>query len=113
MASKQGYVPKRGDFIWIDFDPQAGREQRGQRPGLVISPVDYNKTNMALVCPITNQVKGYPFEVVIPSGLAVTGAVLSDHIKCLDWKARNATHKGQATPALFREVMAKLSVLIN
>lgn len=83
-------IPERGDVFWLDFDPQAGHEQGGRRPALVLSPSSYNrKVGLALLCPITNQIKGYPFEVLLPAGLAVRGAVLSDHVKSLDWKARH------------------------
>ncbi len=84
------YIPQRGDAVWINFNPQAGDEQAGRRPAIVLSPQSYNqKVGLCLFCPITNQVKGYPFEVVIPTGLAVTGVVLSDQIKSLDWRVRN------------------------
>lgn len=79
------YIPQRGDIIWLDFNPQAGREQAGRRPAFVVSPAAYNrKVGLALVCPVTSRVKGYPFEVVLPAGLAVTGVILSDQLKSLD-----------------------------
>ena len=82
-------TPERGDIFWLDFDPQAGHEQGGRRPALILSPSSYNrKVGLAPLCPITNQIKGYPFEVAIPDGLAVRGVVLSDHLKSLDWEAR-------------------------
>ena len=85
------YVPARGDLVWLEFNPQAGHEQAGHRPALVLSPQEYNRrVGLALVCPVTSQVKGYPFEVVLPSGLPISGAVLSDQMKSLDWKARRA-----------------------
>ena len=85
------YVPKRGDAIWINFNPQAGHEQAGRRPAIVLSPQSYNgKVGLCLLCPITNQTKGYPFEVLIPAGLGVTGVILSDQGKSLDWRVRNA-----------------------
>lgn len=85
------YVPQRGDAVWVDFDPRAGHEQAGRRPAVVLSKGTYNgKTRLAILCPITNQMKGYPFEVVIPPGLDVTGVVLSDQVKSMDWQARNA-----------------------
>ncbi len=84
-----GYVPERGDVVWIHFNPQAGHEQAGRRPALVISPAGYNgRVGLALLCPITSQVKGYPFEVAVPEGLRVSGVVLSDQVKSLDWRAR-------------------------
>ena len=82
------YVPGRGDVVWISLDPRAGHEQAGRRPAVVLSPASYNgKVGLAVFCPITNQIKGYPFEVLIPPGLSVTGAVLADQIKSLDWRA--------------------------
>lgn len=83
-------IPSRGDLIWLDFDPQAGREQAGHRPGIVLSEADFNKlTGFAVVCPITNHEKGYAFEVPLPEGLQITGAVLTDQLKSLDVKKRN------------------------
>ena len=85
------YCPSQGDIVWLTFDPQAGHEQAGRRPALVISPEPYNrKVGLALICPITSRRKGYPFEVEIPKGLEVSGVVLADQIKSLDWKARKA-----------------------
>ena len=85
------YVPERGDIVWITFNPQAGHEQAGRRPAVVLSPKAYNgKVGLALLCPITSQIKGYPFEVALPEGLPVGGVILSDQVKNLDWKARNA-----------------------
>ena len=111
MAS---YCPRQGDVVWLSFDPQAGHEQAGNRPALVISPDAYNrKTNLVLCCPITNQQKGYPFEVKIPQGIQVSGVVLSDQVKCLDWKARKAKFCCRLTPETFSEVVGKLSTLIN
>ena len=83
------YVPQRGDVVWLSFDPQAGYEQAGRRPAFVLSPESYNrKTGLFLACPVTSKVKGYPFEVVLPDGVGVSGAILADQIKSLDWKAR-------------------------
>src|SRR5439155_427115 len=85
------YVPARGDAIWITLQPQAGHEQAGRRPALVLSPASYNsKVGLAIICPITSQIKGYPFEVLVPAGLKVSGAVLSDQAKSLDWRVRKA-----------------------
>ncbi len=90
------YVPERGDIVWLTFDPQAGRERAGRRPGLVLSPAVYNRrAALALVCPITSRRKGYPFEVSLPSGLAVSGVVLADHLKSIDWAARRAELAGR------------------
>ncbi|HEX7593548.1 MAG TPA: endoribonuclease MazF [Anaerolineae bacterium] len=91
MVSPKEYVPQRGDVVWITLNPQAGHEQAGRRPAVVLSPAAYNgKVGLAILCPVTSQIKGYPFEVVIPDGLAITGAILSDQVKSLDWRARDA-----------------------
>ena len=83
------YVPETGDLVWLSFDPQAGREQAGRRPALVLSPRTYNaKSGLALVCAVTNQVKGYPFEVPVPEASGATGVILADHVKSVDWKTR-------------------------
>ena len=85
------YVPDRGDVVWMDFSPQAGREQAGRRPALVLSSKTYNrKTGRCLACPVTSQIKGYPFELRLPADCAVQGAVLVDHVKNQDWQARRA-----------------------
>ena len=107
------YVPDRGDAVWITLNPQAGHEQAGRRPAVVLSPVAYNgKVGLAILCPITNQIKGYPFEVVIPAGLGVTGAILSDQVKSLDWHARNVTFICHLPPATLQEVLQKLNTLV-
>jgi mRNA interferase MazF len=107
------YIPERGDIVWIGFNPQSGHEQAGQRPALVLSPKAYNgKVGLAILCPITSQIKGYPFEVELPEGLGVSGAILSDQVKSLDWKARKAEFRGRLPGATFLEVVQKLSTLI-
>ena len=107
------YCPKRGDIAWLTFTPQAGHEQAGHRPALILSPDLYNKkVGLALVCPITTQVKGYPFEVPIPKGLEVGGGVLADQVKSLDWKARRARFCCTAPVATIYEVLRKLSPLL-
>lgn len=107
------YIPERGDIIWLQFDPHAGREQSGRRPALVISPLTYNeKVGLVLVCPITSRIKGYPFEVELPDDLGIVGTILSDHIKSFDWKVRGATYICKASERTFREVVRKLSALI-
>lgn len=112
MAKK--YVPDRGDIIWISLNPQAGHEQAGRRPVVVLSPSSYNgKVGLAIMCPITNQIKGYPFEVVIPEGFEVTGAVLSDQVKCLDWKARRAEFMCKLPSHATKQVLKKLNTLIR
>lgn len=111
---KRRYVPKRGDVVWLSFQPQAGHEQRGRRPALVLSPAAYNgRVGLALFCPITSQVKGYPFEVTIPAGLTVSGAVLSDQVKSLDWRARQAEYVGRLPQAQVLEVLAKVGALLT
>ncbi len=107
------YIPDSGDIIWITFNPQAGHEQTGRRPALVLSPASYNgKVNLALLCPITSQIKGYPFEVLIPKGLKVRGAILSDQIKNLDWKARNAEFADKLPNTELDEVVQRIKILL-
>ena len=107
------FVPDRGDIVWLSFHPQAGREQAGRRPALVLSPASYNsKVGLALACPITGQVKRYPFEVPLPDGLAVSGVVLSDHVKSLDWRARRADFACAVPNEVTAEVTAKLRALL-
>jgi mRNA interferase MazF len=107
------YIPDSRDIVWITFNPQSGHEQAGRRPALVLSPAVYNgKVGLAILCPITSQVKGYPFEVVIPDGLEISGAILSDQVKSLDWKARKAEFGGKLPSHTFNEVVQKLSTLI-
>lgn len=107
------YVPERGDAIWIDFNPQAGHEQGGRRPAVILSPQSYNgKVGLCLLSPITNKAKGYPFEVSIPAGLGVTGVVLSDQAKSLDWRVRNAEFIGQLPETVTDEVLKKLKALL-
>ena len=106
------YVPERGDIVWLNFTPKAGHEQKGVRPALILSPLNYNKkTGLAVCCPITSNVKGYPFEVVV-TGKKIKGAVLSDHLKNLDWKIRKAKFIEKATLAVMIECRAKISALI-
>lgn len=106
--------PKRGAIVWLSFSPQAGHEQAGQRPALVISPDEYNRVvGLALFCPITSQVKGYPFEVAVPGGLPVSGVILTDQIKSLDWKSRGSRYCCNLPVPAFAEVQAKLKTLIN
>ena len=109
-----GYIPQRGDAIWITLNPQAGHEQAGRRPAVVLSPGAYNgKVGLAILCPITSQVKGYPFEVLIPDGLPVRGVVLADQVKSLDWRARQAEWMCTLPPDVTAEVLAKLGVLLE
>ena len=107
------YVPDAGDLVWLTFDPQAGREQAGRRPALVLSPKVYNaKSGLALACPMTNQAKGYPFEVVVSAGHGATGVILADHLKSVDWKARRAEKLGRCATDVIDEVRAKLAPLL-
>lgn len=108
----KSYVPQCGDIVWLNFDPQVGREQAGRRPALVLSDRSYNqKIGLAVVCPITSRVKGYPFEVEIHSH-KVSGAVLADHVKSVDWKGRNATQIDRAGEDVVLEVSGKLGALL-
>ena len=108
------YCPRRGDIVWLHFSPQAGHEQAGRRPALVLSPESYNrKVGLALFCPITSQVKGYPFEVAVPPGLEISGVVLADQVKNLDWKARDIRFGCQVPAATLQEVVAKLGTLME
>lgn len=107
-------APERGDIIWLNFHPQAGHEQAGRRPALVLSPASYNhRAGLALVCPVTSRIKGYPFEVAIPAGLPVSGVVLADHLRSADWSARQAEFVCKTPPALLTEVGAKLRPLLD
>lgn len=109
----RSYAPDRGDIVWLQFTPQAGHEQAGRRPAFVISPKAYNlKVGLALFCPITSRVKGYPFEVILPQGLPASGAILSDQIKSLDWRARDARRLCVAPEEIVEDVLAKISLLI-
>ncbi len=106
------WVPDSGDIVWVNFDPQAGHEQAGHRPALVLSPARYNGLRgMMLCCPLTTKLKGYPFEVVISQ--SPPSAILADQIKNLDWRARKARRKGEVTAAVLADVRAKLKALLQ
>jgi len=106
------YVPDAGDIVWIDFTPQAGHEHAGHRPAVVLSPAAYNsKTSLMICCPLTTQIKNYPFEVFV--GGTPPNAVLADQVKSLDWRVRNAKSKGRVSPAQLAEVRAKIIALIG
>ena len=108
------YVPDRGHLVWLTFDPQAGHEQAGTRPALVISPGPYNrKVGLALFCPVTSRIKGYPFEVPLPPGLEVQGAILSDQIKSLDWRVRRARFAGTLPAPVLEEAVARVLALVD
>jgi mRNA interferase MazF len=114
VVSGERYVPERGDVVWITLNPQTGHEQAGRRPAVVLSPRSYNgKVGLAILCPITSQVKGYPFEVQIPSGLEVRGAILADQVKSLDWRAREAELTCTLPAEAIAEVLQKIRVLLR
>ncbi|MNW59211.1 mRNA interferase MazF [compost metagenome] len=108
------YVPDRGDLVWLQFNPQAGHEQAGQRPALVISPAAYNgKVGLSLLCPVTSKIKGYPFEVIIPQDLPIDGVILSDQVKSLDWQSRKAVFICKVPEETLAEVVSKMELLIR
>ena len=107
-------VPERGDLVWLTFNPQAGHEQAGRRPAVVLSPAAYNgKVGLALLCPITSRIKGYPFEVTLPDGSPVHGAVLADQVNSLDWRARRAERMGTIPRRLVSEILEKVGLLLT
>ena len=108
------FVPDAGDLVWLTFDPQAGHEQAGRRPALVLSPKAYNqRSGLALACPVTTHVKGYPFEVAVPEECGLNGVILADHVKSLDWKARRAVRISRVPESTLNEVVARLSPLLG
>jgi mRNA interferase MazF len=110
----KAYTPDRGDVVWLEFDPQAGREQAGRRPAVVLSPASYNgPSGLAMVCPMTSKQKGYPFEVAIPAGLAFSGVVLADQARNLDWHQRKAKRIGKMPDDILADVVAKVITLID
>jgi len=114
VVNTKPYVPQRGDVIWITLNPQAGHEQTGRRPALVLSPGPYNgKVGLAILCPLTNQIKKYPFEVLVPQGLTITGAILADQVKNLDWRARGAELVCSLPRRTVVEVLQKLATLLS
>jgi mRNA interferase MazF len=111
---KREWAPEAGDLIWLTFDPQAGREQAGRRPGVVLSPSEYNRrSGLVLACPITSHVKGYPFEVALPPGLPIGGVVLVDHVKGLDWRMRRAEPVGKLPPDALRDLLDRPAPLLG
>ncbi len=114
MVGQHTYVPHCGDVVWISLNPQAGHEQAGRRPAVVLSPQSYNsKVGLAIFCPITSQPKGYPFEVLLPAGLPVAGAILSDQVKSLDWRARRAEFTCTLPTETISEAFQKLATLLS
>jgi mRNA interferase MazF len=109
-----GYIPDRGDVVWISLNPQAGHEQAGRRPALVVSPAAYNgKVGLALLCPVTAQIKGYPYEVQVPEGLSIKGCILSDQVKSLDWRARRVEFICVLPDQSVASVLQKLATLVS
>ena len=114
MVNSQTYIPQCGDVVWITLNPQAGHEQAGRRPAVVLSPQNYNgKIGLAILCPITKIIKGYPFEVLIPEGLPVVGVILSDQVRSLDWRARDAELICSLPNEIISEVLQKLVTLLS
>ncbi len=114
MVDAKAYVPRRGDVVWITLNPQAGHEQAGRRPAVVLSPEEYNgRVGLAILCPVTNQIKGYPFEVRIPADLPVTGAILADQVKNLDWRVRNAELICTLPSRVVSEILQKIATLLT
>ncbi|WP_274365620.1 endoribonuclease MazF [Paenibacillus thermotolerans] len=108
------YVPDRGDLVWLQFNPQAGHEQAGKRPALVISPAAYNgKVGLSLLCPVTSKRKGYPFEVLIPQDLPIEGVILADQVKSLDWQSTQAAFISKVPQETLLEVISKMDLLIR
>lgn len=110
----RSYVPDAGDLVWLDFHPQAGREQTGRRPAVVLSPATYNaKAGFAVACPVTSAMKGYPFEVLLPESLPVHGVVLSDQIRSIDWRERRATRLGKLPADVLQRIRDNAAVLLG
>ncbi len=111
---KNAYCPQRGDIVWMSMSPQAGSEQRGRRPALVLSPQSYNRTaGLALCCPLTSKQKGYPFEVPVGEGLPITGVILADQLRSLDWRARDCARISTSSDATVERVLHLLSLLLT
>lgn len=114
MTARRSFVPERGDIVKMSFDPQSGHEQAGWRPALVVSPSAYNRaSSLALLCPITSRVRGYPFEVGLPADFEITGVILVDQLRSLDWRARKASFVAHAPEAVLEEVLARLEPLVT
>jgi len=114
LVKDRFYQPDRGDFVYLSFTPNAGTEQAGRRPALILSPKDYNiATGLAFVCPITGQVKGGSFEVVLPKGTGLSGVVLSDHMRSLDWISRSADFHSKAPQDLIMEVIGRIEAILS
>ncbi|MBI2294725.1 MAG: endoribonuclease MazF [Betaproteobacteria bacterium] len=112
--ARRSYVPDRGDIVWLNFTPHAGHEQAGHRPALVLSPAKYNRASgLMLCCPMTTQIKGYPFEVPVESPGGARGVVLADQVKSVDWQARRAQRKGRAAGGAVTDVLARIQALLR
>ena len=110
----RAYIPDAGDIVWIDFTPQAGHEQAGRRPALVLSPRVYNdKAGLAVMCPITSRIKGYTFEVEVGQSGSIRGVVLADQVKSFDWRLRNAQRAARVSPSVLEEVRVRIAVLLG
>ena len=106
------YIPDRGDIVWLEFNPQKGHEQKGRRPGIVLSKKEYNqKSSLAIICPITSKIKGYPFEVKVNS--TIQGVILSDQIRSIDWKSRNAAFIEKTSEEILKEILENIDLLLN
>jgi mRNA interferase MazF len=114
VVNGKNWAPRCGDILWLDFDPQSGREQRGRRPAFVLSDDSYNrKVGLAVVCPITSKAKGYPFEVALPPDAKVMGVILGDQLRSIDWKARNAEFACRVDHEVLLEVQGRIMALLN
>jgi mRNA interferase MazF len=114
MVEHNKYIPQKGDIVWLDFQPQTGREQGGRRPAVVISNGNYNKVvGLAIFCPITSEVKGYPFEVALPNDFPISGVVLVDQVKSLDWQKRNAEFIGNLEDKTIERILGLLEKIIE
>jgi len=110
----RAYVPDAGDLVWLTFDPQAGHEPRGRRPALILSPRTYNtRARLAIACPVTSHAKGYPFEVPLPDGGTISGVVLADHVKSLNWEARKVVFEAKAPADVLTDVRERLRVVLG
>jgi mRNA interferase MazF len=113
MVNESSYIPRKGDLVWLNFSPHSGHEQTGRRPALCISPESYNgKVGLAIFCPITSAIKNYPYETILPVDSPVKGAILTDQLKSMDWRSRNAQHIASLSPSILADVLAKIHTLI-
>lgn len=111
---KRGYVPEAGDLVWLTFDPQSGREQKGRRPAVILSPRLYNeRAQLVIACPVTSKVKGYAFEVPVVSDSEIDGVILADHVKSLDWKERRAEFAGKLAADALTDVRERIRPLLG